>query len=100
MFQPHTYSRTKEHINEFAQSLINFDNIIITDIYAARETNTYGVTSENIVEKIKELGREAVYIPKFEDIVKYLEEKIEKDDIILTLGAGTVTNIGPMLVEN
>ncbi len=100
VFQPHTYSRTKEHINEFAQSLINFDNIIITDIYAARETNTYGVTSENIVEKIKELGREAVYIPKFEDIVKYLEEKIEKDDIILTLGAGTVTNIGPMLVEN
>lgn len=100
VFQPHTYSRTKEHINEFAKSLINFDNIIITDIYAARETNTYGVTSENIVEKIKELGREAVYIPKFEDIVKYLEEKIEKDDIILTLGAGTVTNIGPMLVEN
>ncbi len=100
VFQPHTYSRTKEHINEFAESLINFDNIIITDIYAARETNTYGVTSENIVEKIKELGREAVYIPKFEDIVKYLEEKVEKDDIILTLGAGTVTNIGPMLVEN
>ena len=64
MFQPHTYSRTKEHINEFAKSLINFDNIIITDIYAARETNTYGVTSENIVEKIRELGREAVYIPK------------------------------------
>lgn len=100
VFQPHTYSRTKEHINEFAQSLIYFDNIIITDIYAARETNTYGVTSENIVEKIKELGREAIYIPKFEDIVKYLEEKVEKDDIILTLGAGTVTNIGTMLIKN
>lgn len=100
VFQPHTYSRTKEHINEFAKSLINFDNIIITDIYAARETNTYGVTSENIVEKIKELGREAVYIPKFEDIVKYLEEKVGKDDIILTLGAGTVTNIGSMLIKN
>ena len=100
VFQPHTYSRTKEHINEFAQSLTNFDNIIITDIYAARETNTYGVTSENIVEKIKELGKVAVYIPKFEDIVKYLEENVQKDDIILTLGAGTVTNIGPMLVKN
>ncbi len=100
VFQPHTYSRTKEHINEFAESLTNFDNIIITDIYAARETNTYGVNSENIVEKIEELGREAVYIPKFEDIVKYLEEKVQKDDIILTLGAGTVTNIGPMLVRN
>lgn len=99
VFQPHTYSRTKEHINEFAESLTQFDNIIITDIYAAREINTYGVTSENIVEKIKELGREAIYISKFEDIVKYLEEKIQKDDIILTLGAGTVTNIGPMLLK-
>ena len=100
VFQPHTYSRTKENINEFAESLTNFDNIIITDIYAARETNTYGVTSENIVEKIKELGKEAIYIQKFEDIVKYLEEKVEKQDIILTLGAGTVTNIGPMLIKN
>lgn len=100
VFQPHTYSRTKEHINEFAESLTYFDNIIITDIYAARETNTYGVTSEDIVKKIKELGREAIYIPNFEDIVNYLEEKIEKQDIILTLGAGTVTNIGPMLVKN
>ena len=99
VFQPHTYSRTKEHLNEFAEALTNFDNIIITDIYAARETNTYGVSSQDIVNKIKELGRKAIYISQFEEIKKYLNENVQKDDIVLTLGAGTVTNIGPMLVN-
>ena len=68
--------------------------------YAARETNTYGISSQDIVDKIKEQGRNAIYIAEFEDVVKYLNEKIEKDDIILTLGAGTVTNIGPMIIKN
>ena len=100
VFQPHTYSRAKEFLNEFAEALTYFDNIIITDIYAARETNTYGISSQDIVDKIKEQGRNAIYIAEFEDVVKYLNEKIEKDDIILTLGAGPVPNIGPMIIKN
>ena len=76
-----------------------FDNIIITDIYAARETNTYNVSSEDIVQKIKDLGRKAIYIKEFDDIVSYLKEHVQKDDIILTLGAGTVTKIGSMLLK-
>lgn len=99
VFQPHTYSRTKNLLNEFAESLTYFDNIIVTDIYAARESNTYGVSSQDIVEKIREHGRNAIYIKEFEDIIKYLEENVQKDDIILTLGAGTVTNIGEMMVK-
>ena len=98
VFQPHTYSRTKEHLDEFAKSLLTFDNIIITDIYAARESNTYGVSAEDIVNKIKQMGKKAEYIPKFEDIITYLNQRVEQDDIVLTLGAGDVTNIGPMLV--
>lgn len=99
VFQPHTYSRTKELLNEFAQSLTYFENVIITDIYAAREANTYGVTSEDIVNEMEKLGKKAIYIPEFENIVKYLNENIQNEDIVLTLGAGTVTNIGPMLVK-
>ena len=99
VFQPHTYSRTKNLLDEFADSLTYFDNIIITDIYAARELNTYGITSQDLVDKIKSLGRKAIYIPEFNDIVTYLKTNTEKDDIILTLGAGTVTNIGPMLTK-
>lgn len=99
VFEPHTYSRTKNLLDEFADSLTYFDNIIITDIYAARENNTYGVTSKDLVDKIKSMGRKAIYISEFNDIVNYLKENAEKDDIILTLGAGTVTNIGPMLLK-
>ena len=99
VFQPHTYSRTKELLADFADSLTYFDNIIVTDIYAARETNTYGISSQNLVDKVKELGRKAIFIPEFNDIVTYLKENTHKDDIILTLGAGNVTNIGPMLLK-
>ena len=99
VFQPHTYSRTSNLLSDFADALTYFDNIIVTDIYAAREINTYGITSETLVNKIRELGRKAIYMPDFNNIVSYLKENAQKDDIILTLGAGTITNIGPMLLK-
>lgn len=99
IFQPHTYSRTKTLLNDFANALLNFDNIIVTDIYAARENNTYNISSKDLVDKIKELGHDAIYISDFDEIVKYIKEHAKPSDIVLTLGAGTVTNIGPMLVE-
>lgn len=99
IFQPHTYSRTKNLLDDFADSLTYFDNIIITDIYAAREVNNYNISSQDLVNKIKDLGRKAIYISDFNDIVTYLKENTQKDDIILTLGAGTITKIGPMILK-
>ena len=99
IFQPHTYSRTKNLLNDFAKALINFDNIIVTDIYAARESNTYNISSKDLVDRITSLGRKALYIQDFDKIVKYVKENAKPGDIVLTLGAGTITNIGPMLVE-
>ena len=99
IFQPHTYSRTKNLLDEFADSLMGFDHIIVTDIYAAREKNIYNISSKDLVNKINSLGKEALYISNFEDIVKYIKENANIKDIVLTLGAGTVTNIGPMLVK-
>lgn len=99
VFQPHTYSRTKNLLDDFANALIKFDNIIILDIYAAREKNTYGITSKDLVEKINSLGKEAKYIPDFKECTKYIKNNVEQDDIVMTLGAGTVTQIGPMLVD-
>ena len=99
IFQPHTYSRTKNLLNDFAKALINFDNIIVTDIYAARETNTYNISSKDLVDKITSLGRKAIYIQDFNKIVKYVKESAKPGDIVLTLGAGTVTNIGSILVD-
>ena len=99
VFQPHTYSRTKNLLEDFAKALLNFDNIIVLDIYAAREKNTYGITSKDLEEKIISLGKDAKYIPNFEECVSYIKDNVEEDDIIITLGAGTVTEIGPMLVD-
>lgn len=99
IFQPHTYSRTKNLLDDFANALINFDNVIVLDIYAAREKNTYGITSEDLVNRIKSIGKESKYIPGFNDCVKYVKDNVQKDDIVITLGAGTVTQIGPMLVD-
>ena len=99
VFQPHTYSRTIEHLDYFAESLINFDHIILLDIYAAREKNIYDISSKDLENKINEIENKAIYIPDFNDVVKYLKENIKENDIIITLGAGTVTEIGPMLLK-
>lgn len=99
VFQPHTYSRTKELLDDFAKSLLDFDHVIITDIYAAREDNIYGISSLDLVNKLSTTyHKQALYLSDFNEIAQYLKEHTIKDDIVLTLGAGTVTNIGPMLV--
>ena len=99
IFQPHTYSRTKNLLDDFANALLNFDNIIILDIYAARESNTYGVSSKDLVGKINSLGKTALYIPDFDECVNFVKSNVKSNDIVMTLGAGTVTNIGPMLIK-
>ena len=100
IFQPHTFSRTKLLLDDFAESVSKFDNIIILDIYAARETNTYNITSEDLVQKINDLGKKAIHISNFEDVIKHIKSNVQDKDIIITLGAGTVTKLGPMLLEN
>lgn len=99
VFQPHTYSRTKNLLDDFAKALLNFDNIIVLDIYAAREQNTFNISSEDLVNKIISLGKNAKYIPDFDECVNYLKNNVQNGDIIMTLGAGTVTKIGPMLID-
>ena len=95
IFQSHTYSRTKTHLKNFAKALTNFDNIIITDIYAAREKDEHEVSATDLVNEIEKLGKRAIHISDFEEIVSYVKSNVKKDDIVITLGAGTVTNIGP-----
>lgn len=99
VFQPHTYSRTKNLLADFANALLEFDHIIILDIYAAREKNTYGITSKDLVDQIISLGKNANYIPDFDDCVSFIKNSVKENDIVITLGAGTVTQIGPMLVD-
>jgi len=85
-------------LSEFANSLKDFDNIIITDIYAAREKNEYGISSLDLVNELYKFGKNANYISDFEEIAKYLKENVKENDIVITLGAGTITNLGKMLI--
>ena len=101
IFQSHTYSRTYELLDEFADSLKDFDNIIITDIYAARETNQSGITPQDLVNKINENGNnKAIYIGPFEEIAEYIRKNAKPNDLVLTVGAGTITNLGHIIKEN
>lgn len=99
VFQPHTYSRLKNLLNDFANSLLDFDHVILTDVYAAREKNVFNISSRDLAKELNSLGKSVQYISEFENIVKFLKTNAKQNDIILTLGAGTVTNIGPMLLK-
>lgn len=99
VFQPHTYSRTKNLLEDFANALLHFDHVIILDIYAAREKNTYGISSKDLANQLHSIGKEAKYIPDFKECVSYIKDKVQENDVVITLGAGTVTEIGPMLIS-
>lgn len=99
IFEPHTYSRVYRHKKDFARVLSKFDHIIITDIYAAREVNSYGVKVGDIIREIKKYGKEAFHISDYEKIKIYLEQYVQKDDLILTLGAGNITKLSDLLVK-
>ncbi len=99
IFQPHTYTRTKAFFHEFAQALSLADHVILADIYAARETDTLGMTSEALAEEIKKLGCDAYYLPSFEAIEKFVFEKVIHGDLLITMGAGDVVNIGESLLK-
>ena len=99
IFQPHTYSRTKFLLNDFADAISGFDNIILLDIYAAREINTFNISSNDLALKLEDYGKKAIYMPEFDKVVSYIKENVKSDDIIITLGAGTVTELGPMMLK-
>ena len=99
IFQPHTYSRTFELLDEFSETLSNFDHIILLDIYAAREINTYGISSKDLADKISSLGKDVKYISDFNECASFVKENVAKDDIVITLGAGTVTELGNLLID-
>lgn len=98
VFQPHTYTRTKAFMKEFAKALALADKIVLADIYAARETDTLGISSETLKEEIEALGHEAFYFPTFNEIEKFLLENCINGDLLITMGAGDVLKIGENLL--
>ena len=97
IFEPHTYSRTKSLLKEFSEAFEDADIAIIADIYAAREPNDETISSRMLADKISDNGVNAIYIPTYDKIVEYIHSVVQEGDIILTIGAGTITNLSSML---
>ena len=98
VFQPHTYTRTKALLPEFAKALALADHVVLADIYAARETDTLGISSEDLQKCIQELGTPCEYFPTFDEIENFLLENCSRGDLLITMGAGDVVNIGEHLL--
>ncbi len=99
IFQPHTYTRTKALFPEFVDALSHTDHVIMADIYAARETDTLGVSSKDVADELKKKGCDAYYFPSFEEIENFCLEHCQKGDVLITMGAGDVVNIGETLIS-
>ena len=96
--QPHTYSRTKMLMQDFADVLSQSEAVLVLDIFPARETDTLGVTAEQLVDELKKRGTEVYYTPTFDDAEKFIMEHCEKDDIVVTLGCGNANILADRLV--
>lgn len=99
IFQPHTYTRTKAFLSDFAGALSHADKIILADIYAAREKDPGDVSSLDIVKHLKELGSDVYYFPTFEEIETFVKENCTNGDMLITMGAGDVVLIGEHLIK-
>ena len=99
VFQPHTYSRTEKLFNQFTESFVDADEIIIADTYAAREKPTEGIDSETLAKALISKGQSCRYIPTFDQIVEFLSKNIQPGDLVLTMGAGDIFKVADKLLE-
>jgi UDP-N-acetylmuramate--alanine ligase len=100
IFQPHRYTRTRDLFDEFATAFEDADTLAILDIYAASESPIEGITGLSLAAQIGEArGKETRYIPSFSQAAEEVAQAAQSGDMILTLGAGSVSQLGPMVLE-
>jgi UDP-N-acetylmuramate--alanine ligase len=98
-FQPHRYTRTQALLEEFGQAFFDADVVLITDIYAASEPPIPGLSGRTLVDSLLSHGqREVQYVAKIEDLPRTLESITRPGDLLMTFGAGTITNVGPQFL--
>lgn len=98
VFQPHTYSRTKAFLKDFAQALSLADKIILADIYSAREVDTGEISSKDLQKELQDLGKNVWYFPSFDEIEDFLLENCSNGDLLITMGAGNIVSVGEDLL--
>ena len=98
VFQPHTYSRTKAFLDDFARELAKADEVVLAPIYPARETDTLGVSSEDIAERIQATGVPVRCFSTFDDIETFILKNCSPGDLLITMGAGDIVKVGERLL--
>ena len=98
VFQPHTYTRTKAFWNQFSDSLALADVVVLADVYAARETDTLGIHCEDLADDVRHKGTESYYFPSFDAIENFLLEECHDNDLVITMGAGDIYQVGEHLL--
>jgi UDP-N-acetylmuramate--alanine ligase len=98
VFQPHTYSRTKAFLSDFAKALSLADGIVLADIYSARETDTGEISSLDLKRELEKLGKSVWYFPSFDEIEDFLLENCFNGDLLITMGAGDIVTVGEELL--
>jgi len=100
LFQPHRYSRMAALADGFAEVLAGTDLLVVSDIYPASEKPIPGVTSEALVDKLRERGhRDAHLCASVSDMAAFVAPRLQQDDLVITLGAGSVTTVGDTLLD-
>lgn len=98
-FQPHTYSRTKNFLKDFAQALSKADHIVLADIYAAREADPGDISSADLKRELEALGKDVHHFHTFDEIEEYLFQHCTNGDMLITMGAGNIVNVGENLLK-
>ena len=98
-FQPHTYTRTRALLDDFASALSAADVVLLADIYAAREKDDGSVSSKDLEKKILEKGGNAIYLGDFDSIRDYAEKNLKNNDLLITMGAGNIDSVGDLLIK-
>ncbi len=100
VFQPHRYTRLKSLWNDFVDAFENVPHVVVTDIYAASEDPIEGITSENFIKDLKKHCQNSEYISgSMKDVAEKIYPQLKKDDILVGLGAGTITELGKELLK-
>ena len=100
IFQPHTYTRTKTLFDEFTTAFDDADELILMDIYAAREKDTGIVSSGMLGDAIRERGIKCTNVHSHDEALEYVKSKVGNDDLLLTVGAGDVVIVGEKYLES
>ena len=100
VFQPHTFTRTLALREEFVQALSIADVVVLADIYAAREVDDGEISSRDLADDLRKMGKESYYFPSFEKIVEFLKKNCVNGDLLITMGAGNVVNVCISLLQS